>query len=135
MQINLVDTPGTNVILKRQQRLTEEFVPRADLVLFVLSADRPFTESEVLGFDFLCTERKIQEMIFGLCLRKGVIFSLCLYIGPSKFWKNHFGQSYDCALVSVIHLIVHVTGWALRLWKKKQHQDSKRMHEVWIGIE
>lgn len=48
--MNLVDTPGTNVILQRQQRLTEEFVPRADLVLFVLSADRPFTESEVSCF-------------------------------------------------------------------------------------
>ncbi|KAK9811735.1 hypothetical protein WJX72_009255 [[Myrmecia] bisecta] len=46
-EINIVDTPGTNVILDRQQRLTEEYVPRADLVLFVLSADRPFTESEV----------------------------------------------------------------------------------------
>jgi GTP-binding protein EngB required for normal cell division len=45
-QLNIVDTPGTNVILERQQRLTEEFVPRADLVLFVLSADRPLTESE-----------------------------------------------------------------------------------------
>ena len=46
-EVNVVDTPGTNVILSRQQRLTEEYVPRADLVLFVLSADRPFTESEV----------------------------------------------------------------------------------------
>jgi small GTP-binding protein len=46
-EINIVDTPGTNVILDRQQRLTEEFIPRADLVLFVLSADRPFTDSEV----------------------------------------------------------------------------------------
>ncbi|CAI5982086.1 unnamed protein product [Closterium sp. NIES-64] len=46
-QMNVVDTPGTNVILERQQRLTEEFVPQADLVLFVLSADRPLTESEV----------------------------------------------------------------------------------------
>lgn len=45
--MNLVDTPGTNVILQRQQRLTEEFVPRADLILFVLSSDRPLTESEV----------------------------------------------------------------------------------------
>ncbi|XP_062144276.1 probable transmembrane GTPase FZO-like, chloroplastic isoform X1 [Alnus glutinosa] len=43
----IVDTPGTNVILQRQQRLTEEFVPRADLVLFVISADRPLTQSEV----------------------------------------------------------------------------------------
>ncbi|KAL4458908.1 hypothetical protein ABPG75_013773 [Micractinium tetrahymenae] len=46
-EVNVVDTPGTNVILGRQQRLTEEYVPRADLVLFVLSADRPLTESEV----------------------------------------------------------------------------------------
>jgi predicted GTPase len=45
--MNLVDTPGTNVILQRQQRLTEEYVPRADLILFILSSDRPLTESEV----------------------------------------------------------------------------------------
>lgn len=45
--LSIVDTPGTNVILERQQRLSEEFVPRADLVLFVMSADRPMTESEV----------------------------------------------------------------------------------------
>nr|GMD27921.1 probable transmembrane GTPase FZO-like, chloroplastic isoform X1 [Ipomoea batatas] len=43
----IVDTPGTNVMLQRQQRLTEEFVPRADLLIFVMSADRPLTESEV----------------------------------------------------------------------------------------
>lgn len=49
-QMNLVDTPGTNVILQRQQRLTEEYVPRADLILFVLSSDRPLTESEVNFF-------------------------------------------------------------------------------------
>lgn len=46
-RVRIVDTPGTNVILQRQQKLTEEFVPRADLILFVLSADRPMTESEV----------------------------------------------------------------------------------------
>ena len=46
-EINIVDTPGTNVVLERQQRLTEEYVPRADLVIFVMSADRPFAESEV----------------------------------------------------------------------------------------
>jgi small GTP-binding protein len=42
----LVDTPGTNAIIERHQELTERFVPRADLVLFVTSADRPFTQSE-----------------------------------------------------------------------------------------
>ena len=45
-QINIVDTPGTNAILREHEALTAEFIPRSDLVLFVSSADRPFTESE-----------------------------------------------------------------------------------------
>ena len=44
--ISIVDTPGVNAILLEHQRLTEEFVPRSDLILFVTSVDRPFTRSE-----------------------------------------------------------------------------------------
>jgi small GTP-binding protein len=44
--LHIVDTPGTNAILREHERLTTEFVPRADFVLFVTSADRPFTETE-----------------------------------------------------------------------------------------
>jgi len=44
--ISIVDTPGTNAIIRRHEEITERFAPRADLVLFVTSADRPFTESE-----------------------------------------------------------------------------------------
>jgi small GTP-binding protein len=45
-EINIVDTPGTNAVLREHEALTREFVPRSDLVLFITSADRPFTESE-----------------------------------------------------------------------------------------
>jgi small GTP-binding protein len=45
-EINIVDTPGTNAIIRRHEELTRDFIPRSDLVLFVTSADRPFTESE-----------------------------------------------------------------------------------------
>jgi len=45
-EISLVDTPGTNAVIQRHQEITEHFVPRSDLVLFVTSADRPFSESE-----------------------------------------------------------------------------------------
>jgi small GTP-binding protein len=45
-QISIVDTPGTNAIIRRHEELTSDFVPRSDLILFVTSADRPFTESE-----------------------------------------------------------------------------------------
>ena len=41
--IHIVDTPGTNAIVREHERITAEFVPRSDLVLFVTSADRPFT--------------------------------------------------------------------------------------------
>ena len=45
-EISIVDTPGTNAIIRRHEELTRTFVPRSDMVLFITSADRPFTESE-----------------------------------------------------------------------------------------
>ena len=45
-EIHIVDTPGTNAVIREHERITAGFVPRADLVLFVTSADRPFTETE-----------------------------------------------------------------------------------------
>ena len=45
-ELNIVDTPGTNAIIRQHEAITRQFVPRSDLVLFVTSADRPFTESE-----------------------------------------------------------------------------------------
>jgi len=46
LHTNIVDTPGTNAIQREHEILTTEYVPRSDLVLFITSADRPFTESE-----------------------------------------------------------------------------------------
>jgi len=45
-EISIVDTPGTNAIIRSHELITSKFVPRSDLVLFITSADRPFTESE-----------------------------------------------------------------------------------------
>ena len=44
--LNVVDTPGTNSLILEHQKLTEKFIPRCDLALFITSIDRPFTESE-----------------------------------------------------------------------------------------
>ncbi len=41
-----MDTPGTNAVLRQHEAIARDFVPRSDFVLFVTSADRPFTESE-----------------------------------------------------------------------------------------
>lgn len=45
-EIQIVDTPGTNAILREHEEITRRFVPESDLVLFVTSADRPLAESE-----------------------------------------------------------------------------------------
>src|SRR5512143_2252295 len=45
-ELNIVDTPGTNAVIRHHERLTDEFMPRSDLVLFTTSADHPLTESE-----------------------------------------------------------------------------------------
>jgi hypothetical protein len=45
-QLTVVDTPGTNALDRAHEALTTDYVPRADLVLFITSADRPLSESE-----------------------------------------------------------------------------------------
>jgi small GTP-binding protein len=54
-QLTVVDTPGTNALDRAHEALTTDYVPRADLVLFVTSADRPLSESERV---FLATIRQ-----------------------------------------------------------------------------
>jgi GTPase Era involved in 16S rRNA processing len=43
--MNLVDTPGTNALTNHTAK-TMNLLPKADCILFVTSADRPFPESE-----------------------------------------------------------------------------------------
>jgi len=45
-QLTIVDTPGTNALDRAHEALTTDYVPRADLVVFVTSSDRPLSESE-----------------------------------------------------------------------------------------
>ncbi|KAN0023148.1 hypothetical protein ACTFIU_011311 [Dictyostelium citrinum] len=47
-EFSLVDTPGTNAVIDGHQEITEHFIPKSDLVLFVTSIDRAFSESEKL---------------------------------------------------------------------------------------
>lgn len=55
-EITLVDTPGTNSILREQSHLIEDFVHRAELILFVTSSDSPLSDSERIFLEFLRTK-------------------------------------------------------------------------------
>jgi small GTP-binding protein len=52
-EICIVDTPGTNAVIRKHETITTQFVPRSDLVLFVTSAERPFTESERIFLEYI----------------------------------------------------------------------------------
>jgi len=62
---NIVDTPGTNTMVAEHQTITENFVPRADLILFVFSVVNPWTQS---AWDFLKLVQKkwLKNVVFVL---------------------------------------------------------------------
>lgn len=44
--VNIVDTPGTNSLDQGHDELTLNFIPKSDFVIFVISVDRPLSDSE-----------------------------------------------------------------------------------------
>ena len=62
---NIVDTPGTNTMVAEHQEITENFIPRADLVLFVFSVVNPWGASawELLRF---VNQKWLKNVVFVL---------------------------------------------------------------------
>lgn len=52
-KISIVDTPGTNTISEHHQEITEHFVPRSDLVVFVFEAKNPYRQSAWEFFQYI----------------------------------------------------------------------------------
>ena len=60
---NVVDTPGTNTVVPQHQTITETFIPRADLVLFVFSVTNPWTQSAWTLLD-LVQKKWLKNVVF-----------------------------------------------------------------------
>lgn len=63
--ILLVDTPGTNVTIEQHQKITEDFIPKADIVFFTIGAERAVTGSEARLIEFI-KEEWLKNMVFVL---------------------------------------------------------------------
>ncbi len=63
--ITIVDTPGTNSIIKHHQEITEKFIPYADLIVFVFEAKNPYRQSAWEFLDYINTEWR-RKIIFVL---------------------------------------------------------------------
>lgn len=48
MQMDIVDTPGTNSIFREHQEIVESYIKLADFIIFLTSTERPLSESEVM---------------------------------------------------------------------------------------
>ena len=62
---NIVDTPGTNTMVAEHQTITENFIPRADLIFFVFSVVNPWGASawELLRF---VNQKWLKNVVFVL---------------------------------------------------------------------
>lgn len=62
---NIVDTPGTNTIVADHQTITEQFVPQADVIIFVFSVINPWGAS---AWEFLSLLQKkwLKNVVFVL---------------------------------------------------------------------
>ena len=62
-EVAIVDTPGTNTIVKNHQEITERFIPVSDLVVFVFEAKNPYRQSAWDFFEFIHGEWR-KKIIF-----------------------------------------------------------------------
>ena len=64
-EIAIVDTPGTNAIIKYHQKITEDFIPASDMIVFVFEAKNPYRQSAWEFFDYINEEWR-RKIIFVL---------------------------------------------------------------------
>jgi hypothetical protein len=58
----MVDTPGSNTMSDGHEYRTKRWLPHADLILFVISADRPLSESERSFLQSIVHQRQQQTI-------------------------------------------------------------------------
>ncbi|MEE4312826.1 MAG: dynamin family protein [candidate division KSB1 bacterium] len=63
--IAIVDTPGTNTLLRDHEELTQRFIPNGDLVIFVFPAKNPHTQSSWDVLDYVSEEWR-KKVVFVL---------------------------------------------------------------------
>ncbi len=59
----IVDTPGTNVTIEQHERLTQDYIPKADIVFFTIGAERAVTGSEAKLIKFI-KESWLKNIVF-----------------------------------------------------------------------
>ncbi|HHB79412.1 MAG TPA: GTP-binding protein, partial [Saprospiraceae bacterium] len=127
-EVAIVDTPGTNTIVKNHQEITERFIPVSDLVVFVFEAKNPYRQSAWDFFDYihgewrkkiifilqqkdLLSEEDLQVNIEGLrkfAMEKGMEKPIIFAVSAKAELEGNYEESNFSAVRDYIK--THVTG-------------------------
>jgi len=102
-EISIVDTPGTNAIIREHEEITSLFVPRSDLILFVTSADRPFTESERIFLENIRSWGKkvvlvINKEIFPISAQQALLAKQ----GKPELWQESRFEALESYIMTTL---------------------------------
>ena len=92
-KLSVVDTPGTNTISAHHQEITEHFVPRADLVVFVFEAKNPYRQSAWEFFQYI--HRDWHKKIVFVLQQSDLMDRADLQINVEGLRKHAIGQGID----------------------------------------
>jgi len=103
--VEIIDTPGTNDVDTVREQITYEFIPRADAILFLLSACEPIGASEMLFLRERVLRSDVQRIFFPVTfadqldtdedrekVRQHIVHILTPLVGPPRlFFVNGNG--------------------------------------------
>ncbi|TDI67039.1 MAG: GTP-binding protein [Bacteroidetes bacterium] len=154
-EIAVVDTPGTNTIIKHHQEITKRFIPVSDLIVFVFEAKNPYRQSAWEFFDYISAEWR-KKVIFILqqsdlmepddlmvnikgvatqAEKKGVVEPHVFAVSAKKALSGDLEGSGMGEVIDFIH--GHITGGRAPWLKLGNNLDTAReiMKKIGTGLD
>ncbi len=154
-EIAIVDTPGTNTIIRHHQEITERFIPVSDLIVFVFEAKNPYRQSAWEFFDYINSEWR-KKVIFVLqqsdlmepddllvnikgvttqAEKKGVVEPNVFAVSAKKALGGDLESSGMGKVIEYIH--GHITGGRAPWLKLENNLNTGReiMNKISTGLE
>ncbi len=106
--IAIVDTPGTNTVIKHHQEITQKFIPNSDLILFVFPAKNPHQLSAWELLDYINDEWK-KKVVF-ILQQKDLARPEELEVNLEKVKEYAIKRNIDSPVIFATSAIEEVNG-------------------------
>lgn len=133
--IVLIDSPGTNDMDEARVRITDEYIPKSDAAIFVLSAKKIFTDTE-RAFLQRIMEADIQKIFFVINF-KDAIQNEEDFIEIERIVRDNLPESLKqpkVYFVSALHALQHYVPPAPPKSRRAQRRQQQRLPLEETGI-